>query len=543
MRKEMGIAKMLTLGYGLVILLIAIIVAVTHLRVSSIADRIGEIENDVYPNTTAAAAIRFNVTMNWANTLTLGTIGNKEVIRRIEDEMATNSKAISDNFDFLKRVFRSEEGRKLVAEALAARADYTEKRKEYISMMKDEDKDPAKLFLVGPLKSSLDAYLGSIGRIFAALDLRLKQGSDESLQGAQNTRGINLVIGLVALAVAAASAAFIVRTIARQLGGEIQEAARIASEIASGNLGVDIVVRAGDSSSLLASLSVMREKLRAMALEIQASATHVAETARKVSQASAEVATASASQSDSTGSAAAAVEQLTVSIDHLSRNADDAHAFTQQASELSAKGEGVIRGAGAEMQKISLSVQSSSSIIAELEQRSNEISAVVNVIKEIADQTNLLALNAAIEAARAGEQGRGFAVVADEVRKLAERTTKSTAEIALTIQKIQSGTQAAVESMVTGVDQVKSGTQMAELAGQSIAEIQSGSARAVNAVNDISAALKEQSAASNDIARSIEQIAQMVNANNAAAEHVASAATEMERLADGLSTSVKFFRL
>ena len=123
------------------------------------------------------------------------------------------------------------------------------------------------------------------------------------------------------------------------------------------------------------------------------------------------------------------------------------------------------------------------------------------------------------------------------------RTSNSTKEIALTVGKIQQGTQAAVHSMVSGVDQVNLGTRMAEQAGQSISEIQSGSARVVAVVNDISSALKEQSAASNDIASSIEQIAQMVNANNAASENVAAAAIEMENLADGLSASVRFFRL
>lgn len=116
--------------------------------------------------------------MSWANTLGLGTIINKEATRRIKD------------------------GKKLVAEALAARTDYTEKRNEYIGMMKDEDGDPARLFLVGPLRSSLEAYPGSIVKLFAALDLRLKQGSAESLRAAKHTRVISLVIGLIALAVA-----------------------------------------------------------------------------------------------------------------------------------------------------------------------------------------------------------------------------------------------------------------------------------------------------------------------------------------------------
>jgi methyl-accepting chemotaxis protein len=540
---RMRIGTMLMLGFGVVILLMAVIVGTTHLRVGGLATSIDEIQSDIYPNTTAAAAIRFNVVRNWANTQTLNSISNKDAIKTINDEMAANSKVISESFDFLKREYHTEEGAKLIAAALVARDDYTRKRKEFIEMLKDEDKDPAKMFLMGPLRTSMADYTDSIDRIYSSLSARLEKETSGSARAASQTLGINLTVGLITLAVAIGSAVLMVNTVSGQLGGEVFEAGDIAREIAGGNLAVAIAPRSGDSSSLLASLASMRDKLRTMASDIQTSAQRVTDTAHKVSRAAADVAKASASQSDATGSAAAAVEQLTVSIDHLSRNAEDANGYSQRASELSANGETVIRGAGAEMDKIAQSVQSSSTIIAELEQRSNEISAVVNVIREIADQTNLLALNAAIEAARAGEQGRGFAVVADEVRKLAERTSTSTQEIAVTVGKIQQGTQAAVQSMLSGVDQVRSGTEMAEVAGHSIGEIHSGAARVVDAVNDISAALKEQSAASNDIARSIEKIAQMVASNNNAAENVAAAAMEMQDLADGLSASVKFFRL
>ncbi|MCX7146876.1 MAG: methyl-accepting chemotaxis protein [Sulfuritalea sp.] len=141
---------------------------------------------------------------------------------------------------------------------------------------------------------------------------------------------------------------------------------------------------------------------------------------------------------------------MTVGIGQIADSASEAHTLSVHSQDLSRKGSEVIHDAASEMSKIADSVEASSAIISTLEQQSKEISAVVNVIKEIADQTNLLALNAAIEAARAGEQGRGFAVVADEVRKLAERTSLSTQEIASTVEKIQSGTRTAVQSMVAG---------------------------------------------------------------------------------------------
>ena len=142
-----------------------------------------------------------------------------------------------------------------------------------------------------------------------------------------------------------------------------------------------------------------------------------------------------------------------------------------------------------------------------------------------------------------GEQGRGFAVVADEVRKLAERTTASTKEIAKTIEEIQGGTQNAVRSMVGGVEKVRSGTALAQQAGESIREIESGTQRVVGVVGDITESLREQSVTSSEIARNIEKIARMVEENNASAEQAASAAYQLERLAEDLSTSVRSFRL
>lgn len=195
------------------------------------------------------------------------------------------------------------------------------------------------------------------------------------------------------------------------------------------------------------------------------------------------------------------------------------------------------------MHRIAESVEQSAQLIEDLGRQSDRISAIVNVIKDIADQTNLLALNAAIEAARAGETGRGFAVVADEVRKLAERTTQSTQDIAAMIDAIQNGTAQAVDSMHAGVERVAGGVELAKRAGKAMEEIHSGAQRVAQTVSDISLALKEQSAASSEIAVNVEKIAQMAEENNAAVAGTTGTARELERLAEGLQAEIRRYKV
>jgi len=181
--------------------------------------------------------------------------------------------------------------------------------------------------------------------------------------------------------------------------------------------------------------------------------------------------------------------------------------------------------------------------IASLGVRSSEISGIVQVIKEISDQTNLLALNAAIEAARAGEQGRGFAVVADEVRKLSERTGEATLQIAAMIDAIKQEIDAAVVSMATGKVHVNEGVELVDHARNALNKIKDSSLQTVEMIREISAATKEQSSASNEIARNVETIAQMTEHNSAVINEVASAAAHLEHMSSSLQNLTHRFKL
>ncbi|WP_275712423.1 methyl-accepting chemotaxis protein [Dechloromonas hankyongensis] len=335
----------------------------------------------------------------------------------------------------------------------------------------------------------------------------------------------------------------IVRRLLSQLGGEPAYVIDIIRQIAGGNLSGNIVTRSSDSSSLLYTTKQMQGSLKGMIGRILTTSDQLAQSARQLASSSQKVQQASERQGDSSAAVAASIEQMTVCVGQISENAAGAQKYASETGSLAKDGAQAVQGVIVEMDKISTAVATSSDVITSLGEKSHQISNIVMVIKEIADQTNLLALNAAIEAARAGEQGRGFAVVADEVRKLAERTTLSTQEIATMIQSVQGGTDDAVAGMAQGSTLVSEGVEMVGVTGASMEKIQEGVQKVLAAVDDISSALKEQSSASQLIARNVESIAEMTEETSTVIKEVSLSAANLEQLAAHLKATVGEFKL
>lgn len=277
-------------------------------------------------------------------------------------------------------------------------------------------------------------------------------------------------------------------------------------------------------------------KLQSSFREIKDHTETVAAASYQMAAAAEQVSTSSMQQSDAASAMAASMEEMAVSIQQVGDRASDANQLATASGNVAKAGETVILQTVGDINNISIVVKSAAGHIEELQAASNNISSVINVIREVADQTNLLALNAAIEAARAGEQGRGFAVVADEVRKLAERTAGATQEISKTIQSMHQTAQEAVGSMHDAVNKVDQGVTRAKEANQTIATIEESSQQTVRNVEDIASAIREQSAASNSIAQQVERIAQMTEENHAAAEETNDAAGSLHQLASELKT-------
>jgi methyl-accepting chemotaxis protein len=272
-------------------------------------------------------------------------------------------------------------------------------------------------------------------------------------------------------------------------------------------------------------------------------ASELGDQAQTLTYGSREIHTQATNQGDAMNSAASAIEELTVSINVLSDNAAEAHRTTEQSGVEARAGVDVILGTTEQMLSVAETVNKASSTLQGMGAKSQQISQIVNVIREIADQTNLLALNAAIEAARAGEQGRGFAVVADEVRKLAERTNQSTQQIAKVIEDVLGETDSAINEMKDGVIKVQEGTRLAEAAGHSIRQIVAGTDRVAGMVTDISSAIREQTIAAQDISQSVEHVAQMTDEAIAVANSNAASARALQDLSQNLNSAVSHFRL
>ncbi len=328
----------------------------------------------------------------------------------------------------------------------------------------------------------------------------------------------------------------------RQSLGQIQSMVHRIEHDLDFTVRVDVKSRDEIGQTTLA-LNRLLDKLQSNLKSIAGGAQSVAAAANQMAATSTQVAQASQQQSEAASGMAATVEEMTVSINHVGDRAQEANRISSESGHLAASGELVIGQTAQGINQIATTVHEAAERIHELEQHSAQISNVVAVIKEVADQTNLLALNAAIEAARAGEQGRGFAVVADEVRKLAERTASSTQEIARTIETMRSSASEAVRSMEGAVAEVNQGVERAQEANQSIRQIGEGSRSAVGMVEEITTAIREQGTATNNIAIQVEKIAQMSEESSAAAEESARAARDLDRLAGEMHGIVVAYRL
>ncbi|WP_243373182.1 methyl-accepting chemotaxis protein [Geotalea sp. SG265] len=351
-----------------------------------------------------------------------------------------------------------------------------------------------------------------------------------------------IVFPLVAI-IAAIVITFLIR---QSIVKPIREINIMLNDIAcgEGDLTKRLMIASNDEIGAVGkSFNLFMEKLHGIINQVVQNSTQVASAANQLYATSEQMATGAEEVAAQSGTVATASEEMAATSGEIAQNCTYAAAGAQQASESATAGAAVVDNTVSVMGRIAERVKTSSRTVESLGDRGEQIGAIIGTIEDIADQTNLLALNAAIEAARAGEQGRGFAVVADEVRALAERTTKATREIGTMIKAIQTETKDAVNAMEEGVREVESGTAEAARSGEAIQDILNQIGAVTMQVNQIATAAEEQTATTSEINNNMQQITEVVQGTARGAQESAAAASKVADLAEGLNRLVGQFKL
>ncbi|CAI8912740.1 methyl-accepting chemotaxis protein [Pseudomonas sp. IT-P12] len=358
----------------------------------------------------------------------------------------------------------------------------------------------------------------------------------------QYSTSFNLVVTL--LVIASGLTLLFAWLLTNSITQPIANALSAAEEIAEGNLTRPMTVDGRDEAGrLLAAMAKMQEKLRDTLQRISGSATQLASAAEELNSVTDESARGLTQQNNEIEQAATAVNEMTSAVEEVARNAVSTSEASKNATTSAGDGRDLVQETVSAIERMSTDVQSTAALIGELANESRDIGKVLDVIRGLADQTNLLALNAAIEAARAGEAGRGFAVVADEVRALAHRTQQSTSEIERMIGSIQSGTEQAVDSMRHSTERAESTLNIARGAGLSLDTINS----AIVEINErnlvIASAAEEQAQVAREVDRNLVNIRDLSVQSATGANQTSAASNELSRLAVDLNTMVGRFRL
>jgi methyl-accepting chemotaxis protein len=531
MMRNLSIKTRLLVGFGIVMLLSALLAVVALFSLRSINLDIDRIVNDRWPKTVRANEIIDNVNVVARALRNAIIIEDAQTAQKELDRIPEAIKSVTDHIDKLEKTITSDKGKQLMSDLKEKRTAYRGDLTKAIELIKASKKKEAGLYLVTTLRQTQTAYLAAISGIIKHQSQLMEESGKDAASEAKRTVIVIIVLLLAASIIAIGISLITVRSITVPLS----EGVAVANRLASGNLTASITIRSKDEiGTLMTAMDNMARSLRELIGKIKYAAENMASGSEQLSASAEEISRGMDHQATRSSQIATATEQMSQTVIDVAKNTADIAQISIQAADHAKNGEGVVKRSVSEVQAIASTVSDSAQVMQRLGDSSKQIGNIVDVINDIADQTNLLALNAAIEAARAGEQGRGFAVVADEVRKLAERTTQATSQINTMISSIQREVKHAGVTMNTATSRVESGVEFSRKAGDSLSDIVGSVNNLHSMVQQIASATEEMSTVSETISSDIQSIAEGSKEISAGSGQIAQASSDLARLATEL---------
>ncbi|WP_434134692.1 methyl-accepting chemotaxis protein [Pseudomonas luteola] len=453
------------------------------------------------------------------------------------DQRTSQVETASANYE---RLISSDTTRALYSEFRKLWSDYLQLKNRMLELSSANQLDELKIVLNEELLKNSDA----INAILAKLIQYNTDATKEMNQSAAQSYSTSVATAITLLVIVALLTVLLAWLLTRSIVQPVDQALRAAEEIASGDLTKHIQVTGKDEPArLLMAMRTMQEKLRHTLERISGSSSQLAAASEELSSITDESARGLNRQNDEIQMAATAVTEMSSAVEEVARNAMTTSEASKHSASAAQEGQGRVLETVSSIEHMTSEVQTTACLVGELASQSRDIGKVLDVIRGLADQTNLLALNAAIEAARAGEAGRGFAVVADEVRALAHRTQESTREIEQMIMSIQNGTEQAVNSMESSTTRAGSTLEVARRAGEALEEI----TRAISEINErnlvIASAAEEQAQVAREVDHNLVNIRDLSVQSSEGARDTTAASQELSRLAVELNTLVSHFKV
>jgi methyl-accepting chemotaxis protein len=527
-------------GFGLIALVAGIIgfTGVTNIM------RINKNDMDLYERMTVPIAQMGEIStafervrVDLAKVLIASGIREKEKFEAQIQELSASISRVNGEFE---KTLSGQKEKDLFKQFTDSRGVFRPLISRIIQLSKAGKKEEAVALYNNEAVAAAAVEQGAIEKLVASKVADAKATAEKNAAIGRKAVTVSLALTIIGFILALVCGILLSRCISRPL----REKVLFAEAVAAGDLTHTLQVDRDDEIGCLArALNTMSEKLRGVINKMVDTSNTVSAAANQLSGASLQMATGTEEVASQTATVAVASEQMSATATEIARNCVRAAESAKQANDTALHGEEVVEETISVMSRISLRVNESSQTVETLGSRSEQIGEIIGTIEDIADQTNLLALNAAIEAARAGEQGRGFAVVADEVRALAERTTRATREIGSMIKTIQDETRGAVSSMVDGVREVETGTSEAAKSGDSLKEILNQINLVAMEVSQIASAAEEQTATIAEISSNIHQITDVVQETARGAQESAEAARQLAGMAQELQELAGHFKL